>query len=102
MKKSIKGILCLLFAVVLVLCIVAATGSREAYAGQEFSISGEKYLSELVADGMTSDDTIYVPYDATLILDMDYNISQITGFTGVLTVKESGSHILTVRNGISV
>ena len=102
MKKSIKGILCFLFAVVLMLCIASAAGSREAYAAQEIRLSGEKRLSELVADGMTSDDTIYVPNDATLILDMDYDISQITGFTGVLTVKESGSHILTVRNGISV
>ena len=47
MKKSIKGILCLLFAVVLVFCIAAAIGSREAYASGTKIGHGDIYASDL-------------------------------------------------------
>ena len=47
MKKRIKNLLLLLFAVVLVLCIAAAAGSRDAYADNGKLLHGDIYASDL-------------------------------------------------------
>ena len=47
MKRRVKGLLCTLFAVMLVLCIAAALSSEDAYATDFQSFSGTVYASQL-------------------------------------------------------
>ena len=102
MKNRVKGILCMLFAVVLILCIAAAAGSREAYAA-DAHVSGSVYASAY--DGV---DTLYLDGDTTLNRSDgdDVTIKMIrfndNGSTRNLTVTGSNAGTLRITgNGTS-
>ena len=57
MKKSIKGALCLLFTVVLILCVAAAIGCRDVYAALSWS---NKQISDGNENSMPTAKALYL------------------------------------------
>ena len=102
MKKRIKSLLLLLFAVVLVLCIAAAAGSRDAYADTINVTQDGVWLSELLEEGLSEDDTLYFTCDSTLVIDADCTIKYLDGNNKMLYVEDRGAYVLTVTDGVSM